>query len=297
MRALLRDLVEAGRFTRVAPYQGLAYVCGAVLVASGLFHAGVYLVDGGPWQGPISWRKPVVFGLSFGITLATVAWIVGWLRMGRLAGWLLLGTLSVASVGEVLLISMQRWRGVESHFNEDTAFDAAVFSAMGTLVSFVGLATLVIALWSLVRIEAPASLALAIRAGLVLMLVSQGVGVQMIAEGGNTFGAAGALKLPHAVTLHAVQVLPALALVLGLTSAPERQRTRLVTAAIGGFGLLVAATLVQTYSGRAPSDPAPASVVLAVGGLAVLAAAWWIALRGLRPRLRHPPTPATVGSP
>ena len=47
-------------------------------------------------------------------------------------------------------------------------------------------------------------------AGLLLMLLSQAVGVQMIAEGGNTFGAAGALKLPHALTLHAVQVLPAL---------------------------------------------------------------------------------------
>ena len=30
----------------------------------------------------------------------------------------------------------------------------------------------------------------------MLMLVSQAVGVQMIAEGGNTFGAAGALKVP-----------------------------------------------------------------------------------------------------
>jgi len=297
MKALLGDLVEAGRFTRVAPYQRFAYVCGALLLLSGLFHAGVYLVDRGPWAGPISWRKPVVFGLSFGLTLVTVAWIVGWLRMGKRAGWLLLGALSVASVLEVFLISIQKWRGVESHFNEDTAFDAAVFSAMGSLVSLVGLITVVITVWSLVRMEAPASLALAIRAGLVLMLVSQGVGVQMIAEGGNTFGAAGALKLPHAVTLHAVQVLPALALVLSLSPAAERHRARIVALAAGGYGLLIISTMVQTYSGRAPFDLGPAPVVLALGGLGVLAAAWWMALRGLGPRLREPPTAAALGSP
>jgi hypothetical protein len=296
MKALLSDLVDAGRFTRVAPYQRFAYVCGALLLLSGAFHAGVYLVDRGPWEGPVSWRKPVVFGLSFGLSVVTLAWIVGWLRLSRRAGWLVLGVLSVASVGEVFLISLQKWRGVASHFNEATAFDGAVFSVMGTLVFLVGLMTALILIRSLLRIEAPASLALAIRAGLVLMLVSQAVGVQMIVEGGNTFGEAGALKLPHAVTLHAVQVLPALALVLSLSSAPEPWRARIVALSTGGYGLLIASTMVLTYSGRGPLDQGAASAALAIGGLAVLAAAWWLALRRLGPRLRRPP-PEAVGMP
>ena len=36
-------------------------------MTSGFFHLGVYALDGGSWEGPVSWRKPVVFSLSFGI--------------------------------------------------------------------------------------------------------------------------------------------------------------------------------------------------------------------------------------
>ena len=89
------------------------------------------------------------------------------------------------------------------------------------------------------------------------MLVGQAVGVQMIVEGGNTFGAAGALKVPHALTLHAVQVLPALALLLLLSDSAERHRVRVVGVGIGGYAVLIAATLLQTYGGRAPLDPGP----------------------------------------
>ena len=118
---------------------------------------------------------------------------------------------------------MQTWRGVASHFNESTPFDAGVFSLMGMLVMILGVMTVLITVWSFVRLDAP-SLRLAIRLGLVLMLVSQAVGVQMIVEGGNTFGSEGALKVPHALTLHAVQLLPALALVLLASEFTERRR-------------------------------------------------------------------------
>jgi len=209
IKDLVKDLIRVARFTPVASYQRFAYVCGALLVLSGVFHGAVYLVDGGPWGGPVSWRKPIVFGLSFGITLMTLTWFMTFLRPRRSVGWIVLGVFAVAALGEVFLISMQKWRGVASHFNEDTVFDGLVFSIMGSLVSLVGLVTIFVAARSFFPIDAPPSLAWAIRIGLVLMLVSQAVGVQMILEGGNTFGAAGALKVPHAFTLHAVQVLPA----------------------------------------------------------------------------------------
>lgn len=50
---------------------------------SGLVHLGVFLVDGGPWQGAVSWRKPATFGLSFGLTTITMAWIAGYLKQRR----------------------------------------------------------------------------------------------------------------------------------------------------------------------------------------------------------------------
>ena len=267
-----RELARLGRFTPVASYQRVGYGCAALLLASAAFHAGVFLVAGGSWEGPVSWRKPIVFGLSFGITLATITWFMSFLRPRRGTGWALVGTFAGASVAEVFLVSMQRWRGVPSHFNESTAFDGAVFSAMGALVSVLVLLTVIVAARSFLRLDAPPALAWAIRAGLLLLLVSQAVGVQMISEGGNTFGAAGALKVPHAVTLHAVQVLPALALLSLLAGARERRSLRVVAVATAGYLTLIAATMVQTYGGRGPLDLGLTTTVLAAFGLALLAA-------------------------
>ncbi len=71
--------------------QRFLYLAGSLMVAGGLFHLSVFLVDGGPWTGPLSWRKPVTFGISFGLTALAVAWISGFLELGVRAGWLLLG--------------------------------------------------------------------------------------------------------------------------------------------------------------------------------------------------------------
>jgi hypothetical protein len=295
MNALLADLVRAGRFAPVAAYQRFGYACAAVLVVSGLFHGAVYLVDGGSWEGPLSWRKPTVFGLSFGITVATLTWLTGFLRPRRGFGWLVIGLLALSSIAEVALISMQTWRGVASHFNETTAFDTSVFSAMGLLVTLVGIATAVITLRALLHLDAPPALALAIRLGLLLMLVSQGVGVQMIAEGGNTFGSAGALKVPHAFTLHAAQVLPALALVLSVSETAERRRVGIVGLGALGYAVLIASTMAQTYAGRAPLDLALASTALAALGLCLLGASVALALRALSSRVGPPVSTPPVG--
>jgi hypothetical protein len=289
MSAVTNEILRAGRFTPAASYQKFGYACAALLLISGAFHGLVFLIDGGSWEGPVSWRKPIVFGLSFGIVLMTVTWIVGLLRMRKVTGWIVIGVLSVASVLEVFLITMQRWRGVASHFNESTPFNEAVFSMMGLLVTFVAAISVLVTIRSFWPMEAPASLAWAIRIGLVLMLVSQAVGVQMIAEGGNTFGAAGALKVPHAFTLHALQVLPALALLLVIAEFTESQRLEIVALAGVGYGLLIGSTMVQAYAGLAPLEPSNFATSLAASGLVVLAVCVVITVRGIAHHV-HPPT-------
>ena len=291
MRSLFADIARTGRFTSVEPYQRFAYWCAALLVLSGIFHLGVYAVDGGPWEGPLSWRKPIVFGLSFGITVATLSWVMTFIRPRRLWGWVLLGVFSVASVLEVVLISMQTWRGVASHFNEDTAFDGAVFSAMGMLVSIIAVVTVVVAVRAFRSLDAPPSLALAFSLGLLLMLVSQAVGVQMIVEGGNTFGAEGALKVPHAFTLHVAQVLPALAILLLVSDSTEQRRIRIVSMAAVGYGLVIASAGLQAYAGRAPLDLDVTASALALVGLALMLASALLALRGLAHRTQPPAMP------
>jgi hypothetical protein len=292
MNELAARLARVGRFTAVPGWQRFAYWCAALLVLGGLFHVGVFLADPGPWEGPLSWRKPIVFGLSFGLTVATLAWTLGFLHPRRAVAWVLVTVLAVASIAEVALISLQTWRGVPSHFNNSTPFDETVFSLMGMLVTVLVVLTVLLTIWSFFGLDAPPSLALAIRAGLVLMLVGQAVGVQMIVEGGNTFGPAGALKVPHALTLHAVQVLPALALLLLLSEWPERRRVRVVGLGIAGYGVLIAATLVQTYAGRAPLDPGPGVTLLALVGVALLAASWLVAVHRLTVALRRSPDPS-----
>ncbi|GGN33048.1 hypothetical protein FHR83_001711 [Actinoplanes campanulatus] len=49
----------------------------------------------------MSWRKPITFGLSFGLTLLTVVWLSAYLPLsGRRRGWLL-GIFAVDCCAEV----------------------------------------------------------------------------------------------------------------------------------------------------------------------------------------------------
>ncbi|MCK6211358.1 hypothetical protein KZX45_12475 [Georgenia sp. EYE_87] len=177
-----------------------------------------------------------------------------------------------------------------------TAFDGLVFSLMGSLVTLVGILTVLITVRSFFRVDASRTLAWAIRLGLVLMLVSQAVGVQMIAEGGNTFGAAGALKVPHAVALHAAQVLPALALVLLASRAGERHALRVLAVGATGYVGLLASVMAQTYSGRAALDLAVVPAGLALLGFGLLVGSGAVALSDLAAS-RSPTSPTTLGGP
>jgi hypothetical protein len=103
------------------------------------------------------------------------------------------------------------------------------------------------------------------------------------------------LKVPHALTLHAIQLLPVLALLLLVSDIPERQRIRIVGLATVGYGLLIAATVIQTYAGHRPLDLEPVPAVLALGGLVMFGGTALVALRGLGSRL-NPPGPTRVGA-
>src|SRR2546422_10569930 len=93
-------------------------------------------------EGDTSWRKPTLFGESFGLTCISVAWFLTFLPKRRIRGWLLAGTLGLANLGEVFLVGMQQWRGVPSHLNNSTPFDSAVFLAMGFLILVTGMVIL-----------------------------------------------------------------------------------------------------------------------------------------------------------
>lgn len=119
------DELRAG-WAACLPVERLAYRVGLLLMASGVGHVGVFLVDGGPWDGPVSWRKAVTFGLSFGLTLITITWVAGYVRLRRRTRTVLLGLFSAACVLETALVTMQAWRRVPSHFDLQTTVDGVI---------------------------------------------------------------------------------------------------------------------------------------------------------------------------
>ena len=123
------------------------YRIGAVLLLSGLFHLSMLITSGDTWTGPLSWRKPATFGLSFGLTLITIVWVASYLPLSGRArrGWL--GAFAVACAGEVALITVQAWRRVPSHFNMETPLDTAIARvlAAGGAVLIIVIAALTIA--------------------------------------------------------------------------------------------------------------------------------------------------------
>lgn len=79
------------------------------------------------------WVKPLKFGVSVGIYLATLAWAAGGLsataRHGPAIEWIAL-TACVCAAFELIYIGLQAFRGEHSHFNTDSPFHAAMFALM-----------------------------------------------------------------------------------------------------------------------------------------------------------------------
>lgn len=270
-------------------YQRLAYLVGAALIAVGLIHAGIGAVVGESAFGPLSWRKPATFGISFGLTTATLGWVSLYLPARRGTGWVFSGLLCTSATAEVGWVTVQHARGVPSHFNVATPFDEALFTLGGVAISVTVLVIVATTAAAFTRSTAPQPMAWAIRAGLLSLLAAQATGIWMIVHGVSLlnlggdpltesmtiYGAAGVMKFAHAVPMHAIQVLGLLAWLLSFTGS-QRQQLRLVLMAVGGYALLVGTVLGRTVNGLAPFDLFSASTlayVLAVGLLATPAVA------------------------
>ncbi|MEU6092179.1 hypothetical protein ABZ865_36490 [Streptomyces sp. NPDC047085] len=228
----------------------LCHATGLLLVLSGLVHLVVFAVDGGPWYGPVSWRKPVTFGLSFGVTLIALAWVTSYLRVGERLRTVLLVVFAADCVVEVGGITLQAWRRVPSHLNMETPFDTTVSMTLavggGVLVAL--LTVFAVASFRH-RPTGPAGMPLAVRSGFAFLLVALASGAAMIARGvvltrtGHqeaAYHSTAPLKPLHGVSLHAVLVLPLLAWLLSRTTWSERTRWRLVATAASCYGATVA---------------------------------------------------------
>ena len=208
-------------------------------------------------DGEPLWLKPLKFHLSLALHGATV------LLLARLlpGAWQthLLARIGFAVFGavilyEVLFLSLQAGRGVRSHFNSTTAFDAIGGTIMaagaGVLVAvplLLGLALLA----SLVRDGCAAAASDPLRIGAALGLVLAGwlggqSGGAIGANGGPFVGAAeagpvlpltgwslsgGDYRIAHFLGLHAMQALPILAVLLTAILPPLWTSAAMIPAA------------------------------------------------------------------
>ena len=238
-------------WTEAAGYQRFLYAVSLLLIAAGVFHAMVYVLDPQPWAGPLGWRKPIEFGVSLGLTGLFLSWIMSWLPRRGWLGWPIALAYGLAAVVEFCAIALQAWRGVPSHFNESTTFDGAVFEHDGQCdlrhrhrdhrAPRYGRSP---------RCAARPRMALAASVGLALLLVGQGLGLMIIFNGNevvdplvmetfrraSVYGEGGDMRVPHAAALHAIQVLPVLAWLLGFNAWSEGRRVLVV--AVAALGLL-----------------------------------------------------------
>jgi hypothetical protein len=211
------------------------------------------------------------------------------------------------STGEMAAVDLQTVRGVRSHFNLATPFDAAVFSFMGATVVVLWTATLVLAV-IVSRANVPdRALVWGIRLGIGLSLVGMALGFLMtsptpaqqramdsggpvvevgahsvgVPDGGpglpgtgwSTVG--GDLRVPHFFGIHALQALPLLALLLGMLAtrfgalASSRARVRLVF--VGALAWAGTLALLTWQALRGQSLVHPDGLTLEAGaGLAVV---------------------------
>ncbi|WP_175439392.1 hypothetical protein [Streptomyces vilmorinianum] len=260
------------------------------------------------------WAKPFKFAISFLAYTLTLAWMLTLLPRARRAGWWAGTVLAVSSAIEMVLITTQVVRGKQSHFNNETAFDAALFAAMGITVVVLWLAALVIAVLLLRARILDRATAWAVRLSSLIALAGAAVGFRMVQPtpeqlasgddpsivGAHSVGVpdggpsmpvtgwattGGDLRIAHFFGMHALQVIPLLLLLLVALAprfarlADERVRLRLTFVVSGTYTAVFALLTWQALRGQALLDP-DATTLVAAGAIALLAAATgWAALR------------------
>jgi hypothetical protein len=255
-----------------------AYSMAGVLLASGVFHLLLLAVTGADWEGSISPRKPALFGISAGLTAWSIVWVLTKVFPRRGDG-VFANVITVSLVLEVALITMQYWRGVPSHFNHSTRIDTVIELVMLILILEVtlGIFWLTIRCHRLPKMDA--AMAVALRGGMWLLLISCGLGIgisllgtlnQLSGDAPERWGRAGVLKYPHGVALHAIQTLPILAWFLGRLQVPRSEK--LVFSAVIAQTMFLCVAIRQTALGRARFDMEPFAMMLF--GIAVLFSAF-----------------------
>lgn len=220
--------------------------------------------------------KPLKFGISLALFLATVSLLLPSLSASAATRRALAVVVASASTTEMMAIALQAVRGRRSHFNREQPLDAAIVTVMmigiaciaGAMLCFALLATARdLRLWRLgITGEGATLVTLAVRAALWLFLTAIVSGAMMGGRSQHTVGAPdggaglavlnwsrdhGDLRVSHFFALHALQILPATALVVSRAPLSHAARMAILVACVAGYAMLILWTLVQAIAARA----------------------------------------------
>ena len=227
----------------------------AILFASGIFHAVLFVIQGASWEGPLSLRKPILFGISGAMTVFSVTWLMTQLMPQKFDRWIA-STFAGALLLEVGLITLQYWRGKASHFNHSTVVDMAIELAMLGLILFATVQLAYLTVRTLWLRDIDLAMAIAIRGGMCLLVLSclLGIATSVLGEinisagrSAEYWGKAGVLKFPHGIALHAIQLLPLIAWLAKYVRSMHR--VRIVLALLGSQILFLVYAVWQTSCG------------------------------------------------
>lgn len=212
------------------------------------------------------WIKPLKFVTSIGIFLLTSLYILQPLGYSsvklNVVSWVLLGTMLV----EIVCILFQASRGQLSHFNISDSLGSALFSLMGFAITIAYL-TYGLLLIDYFRLDTSLSPVMlwAIRIGIVIFLIGAISGFSMasslkhtvgMADGGpglpftNWSTVAGDLRVSHFISIHAIQVLPVVAITLVRSGTSQTKGLYIILIFGVIYGLFCVLTLLQAMQGR-----------------------------------------------
>jgi hypothetical protein len=238
----------------------------------------LYFTDSRELLGVPIWEKPLKFLLSSAIYTATFSWLYGHAERAKRLAWWMGNAIAILLLIELAIIIGMAAAGTTSHFNVSSPFHIAMWSVMATAISMVWGATFILgaSLWnsSLMVKE----IRLAVRWALGLGLAGMGIAFTMTPPqpqqitpdnwagiaGAHTVGAAdggpglpffgwstvaGDLRVSHFLGLHALQVLPLLALLATALISTYALRVAIVTGTSVGYAMLISFTYVQALLG------------------------------------------------
>jgi len=237
-------------------------------------------------MGAPAWLKPAKFAISTAIFMLTMAWMLkqmpGWRRLTRVVG---VATAFVFLL-EIPIIYAQAWRGTTSHFNIGTPLDATLFAVMGSAILLQTLMTAAVAIAMWRERFADRALGWALRLGLAISIVGASTGGLMTRPtaaqleaaavsrptviGAHTVGAPdggpglpgtnwslehGDIRVAHFTGLHAMQVIPLMALWLLRRRVDDVRRVRLVLVAAASYASVFVILLTQALRGQSFVQP------------------------------------------